>query len=197
MPQFTVSCKRANAFPWLQGARRTQLFWCTLSVKTIKETMGRLFQLLVGFHRQAANAGEHWEQNERRPDLFNRIYFPCSEKLQPTCCRSYLTPSWLSRLRLSPAARHILDTHGIDPKLATPTGPRGLITKEWVWMNWLLSFTRSDQLHLYTFFYADMTSRCQLRMTTHTPLQELLCNWPRKSNPQTTMGMNYAFKVLH
>ncbi|KAA8590482.1 hypothetical protein FQN60_014416 [Etheostoma spectabile] len=33
-------------------------------------------------------------------------------------------------LRLSPAARHILDTHGIDPKLATPTGPRGLITKE-------------------------------------------------------------------
>ncbi|XP_061577490.1 pyruvate dehydrogenase protein X component, mitochondrial [Cololabis saira] len=33
-------------------------------------------------------------------------------------------------LRLSPAARHILDTHGIDPKTATPTGPRGLITKE-------------------------------------------------------------------
>ncbi|XP_077452378.1 pyruvate dehydrogenase protein X component, mitochondrial [Stigmatopora argus] len=33
-------------------------------------------------------------------------------------------------LRLSPAARHILDTHGVDPKLATPTGPRGLITKE-------------------------------------------------------------------
>uniref|UniRef100_A0A672FPW3 Dihydrolipoamide acetyltransferase component of pyruvate dehydrogenase complex n=1 Tax=Salarias fasciatus TaxID=181472 RepID=A0A672FPW3_SALFA len=33
-------------------------------------------------------------------------------------------------LRLSPAARHILDTHGIDPKLATATGPRGLITKE-------------------------------------------------------------------
>uniref|UniRef100_A0A7N8X629 Dihydrolipoamide acetyltransferase component of pyruvate dehydrogenase complex n=1 Tax=Mastacembelus armatus TaxID=205130 RepID=A0A7N8X629_9TELE len=33
-------------------------------------------------------------------------------------------------LRLSPAARHILDTHGIDAKLATPTGPRGLITKE-------------------------------------------------------------------
>ncbi|XP_049578221.1 pyruvate dehydrogenase protein X component, mitochondrial [Syngnathus scovelli] len=33
-------------------------------------------------------------------------------------------------LRLSPAARHILDTHGVDPKLVTPTGPRGLITKE-------------------------------------------------------------------
>ncbi|XP_056454905.1 pyruvate dehydrogenase protein X component, mitochondrial [Gadus chalcogrammus] len=33
-------------------------------------------------------------------------------------------------LRLSPAARNILDTHGLDPRLATPTGPRGLITKE-------------------------------------------------------------------
>lgn len=43
----------------------------------------------------------------------------------------------LSRLRLSPAARHILDTHGLDPQLATATGPRGLITKEWVWMNGL------------------------------------------------------------
>nr|XP_023697980.1 pyruvate dehydrogenase protein X component, mitochondrial [Paramormyrops kingsleyae] len=32
--------------------------------------------------------------------------------------------------RLSPAARHILDTHGLDPQMATPTGPRGLITKE-------------------------------------------------------------------
>uniref|UniRef100_A0A669CF73 Dihydrolipoamide acetyltransferase component of pyruvate dehydrogenase complex n=1 Tax=Oreochromis niloticus TaxID=8128 RepID=A0A669CF73_ORENI len=37
---------------------------------------------------------------------------------------------FFSRLRLSPAARHILDTHGLDPKLATPTGPRGIITKE-------------------------------------------------------------------
>ncbi|CAB1313677.1 unnamed protein product, partial [Coregonus sp. 'balchen'] len=33
-------------------------------------------------------------------------------------------------LRLSPAARHILDTHGLDPQLATPTGHRGIITKE-------------------------------------------------------------------
>ncbi|XP_070686770.1 pyruvate dehydrogenase protein X component, mitochondrial [Pempheris klunzingeri] len=39
-------------------------------------------------------------------------------------------PATSGPLRLSPAARHILDTHGIDPKLATPTGPRGLITKE-------------------------------------------------------------------
>ncbi|XP_027128666.1 pyruvate dehydrogenase protein X component, mitochondrial [Larimichthys crocea] len=39
-------------------------------------------------------------------------------------------PATSGPLRLSPAARHILDTHGIDPKLAIPTGPRGLITKE-------------------------------------------------------------------
>ncbi|XP_068612928.1 pyruvate dehydrogenase protein X component-like [Brachionichthys hirsutus] len=41
-----------------------------------------------------------------------------------------LKPSTPGLLRLSPAARHILDTHGIDPNLATPTGRRGLITKE-------------------------------------------------------------------
>ncbi|XP_068169004.1 pyruvate dehydrogenase protein X component, mitochondrial [Antennarius striatus] len=39
-------------------------------------------------------------------------------------------PATPGLLRLSPAARHILDTHGIDPNLATPTGRRGLITKE-------------------------------------------------------------------
>lgn len=40
------------------------------------------------------------------------------------------TPSAPKQLRLSPAARHILDTHGLDPHLAKATGPRGLITKE-------------------------------------------------------------------
>ncbi|XP_041132668.1 pyruvate dehydrogenase protein X component, mitochondrial-like [Polyodon spathula] len=34
------------------------------------------------------------------------------------------------QLRLSPAAQHILDTHGLDPGQAKPSGPRGLITKE-------------------------------------------------------------------
>ncbi|XP_016350818.1 pyruvate dehydrogenase protein X component, mitochondrial isoform X1 [Sinocyclocheilus anshuiensis] len=40
------------------------------------------------------------------------------------------TPSAPKQLRLSPAARHILDTHGLDAHLAKATGPRGLITKE-------------------------------------------------------------------
>ncbi|XP_068116272.1 pyruvate dehydrogenase protein X component, mitochondrial [Hyperolius riggenbachi] len=33
-------------------------------------------------------------------------------------------------IRVSPAARHILDTHGVDPKDVVPSGPRGIITKE-------------------------------------------------------------------
>ncbi|XP_074129005.1 pyruvate dehydrogenase protein X component, mitochondrial [Sminthopsis crassicaudata] len=34
------------------------------------------------------------------------------------------------QLRLSPAARNILDTHDIDANQGTPTGPRGIFTKE-------------------------------------------------------------------
>ncbi|KFQ41363.1 hypothetical protein N333_03100, partial [Nestor notabilis] len=33
-------------------------------------------------------------------------------------------------VRLSPAARIILETHGLDPTNLTPTGPRGIFTKE-------------------------------------------------------------------
>ncbi|XP_072447948.1 pyruvate dehydrogenase protein X component, mitochondrial isoform X2 [Chiloscyllium punctatum] len=32
--------------------------------------------------------------------------------------------------RLSPAARQILETHGLDPSSTAPTGPRGIFTKE-------------------------------------------------------------------
>lgn len=45
-------------------------------------------------------------------------------------CRVLSCDFVLLRLRLSPAARHILDTHGLDPHLVKATGPRGLITKE-------------------------------------------------------------------
>ncbi|XP_014347495.1 pyruvate dehydrogenase protein X component, mitochondrial isoform X2 [Latimeria chalumnae] len=34
------------------------------------------------------------------------------------------------QIRLSPAARYILETHGLDPSQITPSGPRGIITKE-------------------------------------------------------------------
>ncbi|XP_015719071.1 pyruvate dehydrogenase protein X component, mitochondrial isoform X2 [Coturnix japonica] len=33
-------------------------------------------------------------------------------------------------LRLSPAARNIVETHGLDPSSVTPSGPRGIFTKE-------------------------------------------------------------------
>ncbi|KAM4617551.1 pyruvate dehydrogenase protein X component, mitochondrial [Discoglossus pictus] len=33
-------------------------------------------------------------------------------------------------VRISPAARHILGTHGLDPNVIIPSGPRGIITKE-------------------------------------------------------------------
>lgn len=60
------------------------------------------------------------------PDQFA---FPISDQ-----CVDLILCVWafvfLLRLRLSPAARHILNTHGLDPHLATATGPRGLITKE-------------------------------------------------------------------
>lgn len=34
------------------------------------------------------------------------------------------------QVRLSPAARNILETHGLDPSNTTPSGPRGIFTKE-------------------------------------------------------------------
>ncbi|XP_066853264.1 pyruvate dehydrogenase protein X component, mitochondrial [Anser cygnoides] len=34
------------------------------------------------------------------------------------------------QVRLSPAARNILETHGLDPSNVTPSGPRGIFTKE-------------------------------------------------------------------
>lgn len=43
---------------------------------------------------------------------------------------NYVLVCLILRLRLSPAARQILSTHGLDPHLAVGTGLRGLITKE-------------------------------------------------------------------
>ncbi|XP_041853352.1 pyruvate dehydrogenase protein X component, mitochondrial [Melanotaenia boesemani] len=61
-------------------------------------------------------------------------------------------------LRLSPAARHILDTHGLDPKLATPTGPRGLITKE-------------DALNLLKMSPAPKTAPTTVKPTAPSPVR--------------------------
>uniref|UniRef100_A0AAX7UY23 Dihydrolipoamide acetyltransferase component of pyruvate dehydrogenase complex n=1 Tax=Astatotilapia calliptera TaxID=8154 RepID=A0AAX7UY23_ASTCA len=81
--------------------------------------LGTLIALMV-------EEGQDWKQVE----IPSSDAAPPSEATPATkavFCHSLV---FFSRLRLSPAARHILDTHGLDPKLATPTGPRGIITKE-------------------------------------------------------------------
>ncbi|XP_077101681.1 pyruvate dehydrogenase protein X component, mitochondrial isoform X2 [Siphateles boraxobius] len=81
-----------------------------------------------------AAEGEDWKQVE----------IPAPEPVTPAVAPPTVAPptaadstpplapvtSAHKQLRLSPAARHILDTHGLDPRLAKATGPRGLITKE-------------------------------------------------------------------
>ncbi|KAM4733734.1 pyruvate dehydrogenase protein X component, mitochondrial [Anableps anableps] len=94
--------------------------------------LGTLIALMV-------EEGQDWKQVEiPPPDAVSPSAAPsASDAGSPsTLTPAAPSPSPLPKpvtsgpLRLSPAARHILDTHGIDPKLATPTGPRGLITKE-------------------------------------------------------------------
>lgn len=89
--------------------------------------LGTLIALMV-------SEGEDWKQVE----------IPALEPVTPTAAPPTVapptaadpapppttTPSALTQLRLSPAARHILNTHGLDPHLVKATGPRGLITKE-------------------------------------------------------------------
>ncbi|XP_074533823.1 pyruvate dehydrogenase protein X component, mitochondrial [Halichoeres trimaculatus] len=93
--------------------------------------LGTLIALMV-------EEGQDWKQVEIPPPEAAAPAPPAPEAaaapvVAPTAAPSPPPPSPAATsglLRLSPAARHILDTHGIDPKLATPTGPRGLITKE-------------------------------------------------------------------
>ncbi|XP_043980662.1 pyruvate dehydrogenase protein X component, mitochondrial [Gambusia affinis] len=94
--------------------------------------LGTLIALMV-------EEGQDWKQVEiPAPDAASPAAAPSSSDAgaASTLTPAAPSPSPLPKpvtsgpLRLSPAARHILNTHGIDPKLATPTGPRGLITKE-------------------------------------------------------------------
>ncbi|XP_069018855.1 pyruvate dehydrogenase protein X component, mitochondrial isoform X1 [Embiotoca jacksoni] len=94
--------------------------------------LGTLIALMV-------EEGQDWKQVEiPPPDAAPPSVAPPAEQ---TASASVVAPAAPSPppppkpvtsgpLRLSPAARHILNTNGIDPRLATPTGPRGLITKE-------------------------------------------------------------------
>ncbi|CAJ1057426.1 pyruvate dehydrogenase protein X component%2C mitochondrial [Xyrichtys novacula] len=95
--------------------------------------LGTLIALMV-------EEGQDWKQVEiPPPDAAAPSPAPPAPQaaaapvVAPTAAPSPLPPppaATSGPLRLSPAARHILDTHGIEHNLATPTGPRGLITKE-------------------------------------------------------------------
>uniref|UniRef100_W5LE58 Dihydrolipoamide acetyltransferase component of pyruvate dehydrogenase complex n=1 Tax=Astyanax mexicanus TaxID=7994 RepID=W5LE58_ASTMX len=80
--------------------------------------------------------GEDWKQVEI-PAVSSQPAQSAPSPAPPAAAPTSTTPvappprsAEAGQLRLSPAARHILDTHGLDPHLATATGPRGLITKE-------------------------------------------------------------------
>ncbi|XP_075998605.1 pyruvate dehydrogenase protein X component, mitochondrial [Genypterus blacodes] len=89
--------------------------------------LGTLIALMV-------EEGQDWKQVEMPPPDAPAPSAPPPAAAAPVAPPTAPSPppklATQGPLRLSPAARHILDTHGLDPKLATPTGPRGLITKE-------------------------------------------------------------------
>ncbi|KAI4825685.1 hypothetical protein KUCAC02_021357 [Chaenocephalus aceratus] len=90
--------------------------------------LGTLIALMV-------EEGQDWKQVEMPPPDAAAPPAPeaAAAPVVPAAAPSPVTPpkrATSGPLRLSPAARHILDTHGLEPKLATATGPRGLITKE-------------------------------------------------------------------
>uniref|UniRef100_A0AAY5ECI6 Dihydrolipoamide acetyltransferase component of pyruvate dehydrogenase complex n=1 Tax=Electrophorus electricus TaxID=8005 RepID=A0AAY5ECI6_ELEEL len=70
--------------------------------------------------------GQDWKQVDIPPLASSR---PAPTTPPPTAAPPFRAAP-PAPLRLSPAARHILDTHGLEPHLAMSTGPRGLITKE-------------------------------------------------------------------
>ncbi|XP_062317972.1 pyruvate dehydrogenase protein X component-like [Osmerus eperlanus] len=78
--------------------------------------------------KPAATGPQHIPHHHNiRPMTIDIINTPLEQR---GMCKTHEEQVLSVLLRLSPAARHILDTHGLDPLLATRTGPRGLITKE-------------------------------------------------------------------
>ncbi|XP_068460028.1 pyruvate dehydrogenase protein X component, mitochondrial [Clinocottus analis] len=88
--------------------------------------LGTLIALMV-------DEGQDWKQVEIPPLDAAPPPAAAAAPVTPPVAHSPVPPpkpAISGPLRLSPAARNILDSHGVDPKLAIPTGPRGLITKE-------------------------------------------------------------------
>ncbi|XP_078404961.1 pyruvate dehydrogenase protein X component, mitochondrial [Cetorhinus maximus] len=91
--------------------------------------LGSLIALLVA-------EGEDWKQVEipvqtGPPSPTQTVSAP-KEPAAPQAPVSIKVQHLTSKreIRLSPAARQILETHGLDPSSTVPTGPRGIFTKE-------------------------------------------------------------------
>ncbi|XP_035183394.1 pyruvate dehydrogenase protein X component, mitochondrial [Oxyura jamaicensis] len=94
--------------------------------------LGSLIGLLV-------EEGQDWKQVEIPADVSDpsSLAPPAAAPTSTPASPSVSTPPpklehppGKLQVRLSPAARHILETHGLDPSNVTPSGPRGIFTKE-------------------------------------------------------------------
>lgn len=85
--------------------------------------LGTLIALMV-------EEGQDWKQVDIPPSEAAAPVAPPAEAPAAPPPPPPPKPAFTGPLRLSPAARHILDSHGLDPQLGMPTGPRGLFTKE-------------------------------------------------------------------
>ncbi|XP_056383836.1 pyruvate dehydrogenase protein X component, mitochondrial [Hyla sarda] len=86
--------------------------------------LGSLIALMV-------EEGQDWAQVEipSAPPPSTTTTSTAASPITVTPQKSPAQPGKLG-IRLSPAARHILDTNGIDPTLVVASGPRGIVTKE-------------------------------------------------------------------
>ncbi|XP_004069779.1 pyruvate dehydrogenase protein X component, mitochondrial [Oryzias latipes] len=124
--------------------------------------LGTLIALLV-------EEGQDWKQVEvPSPDSPSAAptipHEPTGSSVTPASPPLLPKPATSGPLRLSPAARHILNTHGINPKLATPSGPRGLITKEDA-----LNLLKASPPPKATPVVATATVPTPVQRPTHTP----------------------------
>ncbi|XP_010136518.1 PREDICTED: pyruvate dehydrogenase protein X component-like, partial [Buceros rhinoceros silvestris] len=95
--------------------------------------LGSLICLLV-------EEGQDWKQVEIPPDSSDpsSLAPPAPAVSSAPAAAPVSAPPKLEhqpgkfQFRLSPAARNILETHGLDPSNVTPSGPRGIFTKEYV-----------------------------------------------------------------
>uniref|UniRef100_A0A8D0LCZ4 Dihydrolipoamide acetyltransferase component of pyruvate dehydrogenase complex n=1 Tax=Sphenodon punctatus TaxID=8508 RepID=A0A8D0LCZ4_SPHPU len=93
--------------------------------------LGTLIGLLV-------EEGQDWKQVEVPSDTGDRSSLtpPAAVSTPPPAVSAASAPTKMERkpgklqFRLSPAARIILETHGLDASHSTPSGPRGVFTKE-------------------------------------------------------------------